>query len=98
MITPKWNPAVIAAVVTGVATAIAAVGAGIITSRSSEEQLEANLITEAVKVCDKWQATNNLKFLMAVGFLPNHAERLNKAFDEGLEKVISATTCPPNSK
>jgi hypothetical protein len=98
MITPKWNPAVIAAVVTGVAATIAAVGAGILTSRSSEEQLEANLITEAVKVCDKRQATDNLRFLMKAGFLPNHAERLQKAVNDGLEKLIPPTSCPPTSK
>lgn len=55
------QPAVIAAVVTGVGTGIAAVAAGLITSRSSEEQLEGTLIVEAVKVCDKKQAVSNLK-------------------------------------
>jgi hypothetical protein len=64
------HPAVVAAVVTGVATSIAAVAAGLITSRTSEEQLEGNLIVEAVKFCDKNQALKNLKFLLAAGFLP----------------------------
>jgi hypothetical protein len=94
----KRNPVVIAAVVTGVATTVGGVGAGIILSRSSEEQLEGNLIVEAVKVCDKQQATNNLRFLIAAGFLPNHAERLQKAFAAGLEKLVPPNTCPPVSK
>jgi uncharacterized protein (DUF2141 family) len=91
----KQNPAVIAAVVTGVATAIA----GIITSRSSEEQLEGNLTVEAVKVRDKQQAIDNLRCLIAAGFQPNHAERLNKAFADGLGKrIIPPANCPPASK
>jgi hypothetical protein len=79
------NPAIVAAVITGVATTVGAIAAGIISSRSSEEQLEGNLIVEAVK------------FLVKAGFLPNHAARLEQAFAANLEKVIPSN-CPPASR
>jgi hypothetical protein len=83
------TPTVVAAVV----AAIAAYAASSITARSAEEQLEANLIVEAVKVCDKHQAFTNLRFLMKAGFLPDHSKGLQQAIDEGLEKYIPPNNC-----
>jgi hypothetical protein len=85
------NPAVIAAIVTGIAT----IGAGLITSRYSEDQIEANLIIEAVKVCDKSQATRNITALLQAGFLPQHYNRLETAVNKGVfEKLIPPVNCP----
>jgi hypothetical protein len=82
---------VIAAIVTGIAT----VGAGWITSRFSEDQLEANLIIEAVKVCKKEQAENNIRVLIDTGFLPRHSRRLEAVLSGGLQKLIPPANCPP---
>jgi hypothetical protein len=83
------NPVVIAAVVTSIAT----VGAGWITGQFSEDQLEANLIIEAVKVCDKTQAKNNIAALVAAGFLPQHSKQLEAALKGEFDKLIPPDNC-----
>jgi hypothetical protein len=95
------NPVVVAAIVAAFATFVAsriasqsAEAQSRIASQSAEEQLEGNLIIEAVKVCDKHQATNNLRFLMAAGFLKNHYLELQTAIDGGLEKVVPPRQLP----
>jgi hypothetical protein len=75
-------------------TGIATFGAGWITSRFSEDQLEANLIIEAVKVCDRSQAGRNIKALIDAGFLPQHSERLKAVANGEFEKLIPPVNCP----
>jgi hypothetical protein len=91
----KLEPVIIAAIVTAIATVGATVGGSWISSRFSEDQLEANLIIEAVKVCNKQQAIQNIRALMAAGFLPQHSEKLEAALDGAFEKLIPPEHCLP---
>jgi hypothetical protein len=90
------RPAVIAASVAAGATFVAAIvaasatfGSGYLTSYYSEEQIEGNMLIEAVKVCDKQQAAHNVETLLQAGFLQHHAKQLQKALDERLfDKIL----------
>lgn len=85
------NPTVVAAVLAGIAT----FGASYITSRYSEDQLEANLIMEAVKVCKPDQRDANLRALMDADFLPNHKDKLDAAIKgHRFDKMIPPPGCP----
>jgi hypothetical protein len=59
------------------------------------------LIIEAVKVCDRVQATRNIRALIEAGFLPQHSKRLEAALNGDFEKLIPPENCPrvgrPNS-
>jgi hypothetical protein len=87
------HPAVIAAIVTAIATFGGGIGASWITSKISEDQLEANLIVEAVKVCTKDQAINNIRTLIDAGFLPQHSKRLNAILGSAFDKLIPSPNC-----
>jgi len=102
------RPATIAASVAAGATFIAAIVAASATFGSSyftawydEEKIEAEMIIEAVKVCDKRQAIQNVETLLAVGFLPHHAQKIRQAIDFGeFRKALGNGNClqyPQNS-
>jgi hypothetical protein len=95
------RPATIAASVAAGATFVAAVvaagatfGSSYLTSVYSEEQIEANMLIEAVKVCDKAQAINNVETLLITGFLQRHAEKIRQAIDHGdFRKALGSNNC-----
>jgi len=85
------NPTVVAAVLAGIAT----LGASSIASRYSENQLEASLIMEAVKVCRPEQRDTNLRSLLDADFLPIHHDKLDAALkSHRFDKMIPPLGCP----
>ena len=90
------NPTVVAGVVAAVVGAGASVGTNYVTTNYSEDQLEANLVLEAVKVCDEEQARNNIHVFLDAGFLPRHSKKLSEELDNNsFTKLIRPPECGP---
>jgi hypothetical protein len=68
---------VVAGVAADILGGIATYGAARIAANATEDQLEANLILEAVKVCEHEQARTNLTALINAGFLDRHKTKIN---------------------